>query len=54
MKVRTLCMIPTCVCILLSISQINGKFIEWKHIRDLYQKLQSMAPGISLAKDETH
>ena len=48
MKVRTLCMIPTCVCILLSISQINGKFIEWKHIRDLYQKFRSMAPGISL------
>jgi hypothetical protein len=29
-------------------SYINGKCIEWKHLRDLYQKLQSMVAGISL------
>lgn len=35
----------------MNIVQINGKFIEWKHIRDLYQKLHSMAvksDGLSL------
>lgn len=28
--------------------QINGQCIEWKHLRDLYRKLQTMSAGISL------
>ena len=40
-----------CIHIIISIMQINGKTIEWKHLRDLYHKFHSMAVqsvGLSL------
>ena len=34
--------------IYISYVYVNGKVIIWKHLKDLYQKLQSTAAGISL------